>query len=118
MHEIGMSEAIVDEAVHRAAGRRVSRIRVRVGMGHAVDPAAIESAFQMAAAGTVAERARMDLVVEPIRFRCAACGAGGDVTEPTMAAMCPRCLAVDVEVLGADRVVLESIALERPIEEE
>ncbi|MBM0237276.1 hypothetical protein JNW88_09080 [Micromonospora sp. ATA32] len=53
MHETGLSEAIVAAAVRRAAGRRVTGLRVRIG-GHPVDPEVVAQGIQLAAAGTIA----------------------------------------------------------------
>lgn len=106
-----MCEAIVDAAVREARGRRVRGVRVRVG-GHAVDPGVVEQGFRMAAAGTVAQDAALDLVMEPPTARCGGCGAESPVTDAARLVACPRCGGVDVEVAGHDDVVVESITLD------
>ncbi len=47
MHEVGLCESIVDAALRRAAGRRATRVNVRVGGHHAADRDALMQAFQM-----------------------------------------------------------------------
>ncbi|GAA4147401.1 hydrogenase maturation nickel metallochaperone HypA [Actinomadura keratinilytica] len=111
MHEMGMCEAIVEAAVRRAGGRRVRGVRVRVG-GHAVDPGVVEQGFRMAAAGTVAQDAALDLVVVPLTARCGGCGARSPVDDAAHLVACPNCGGVDVEVTGHDDVVLESITMD------
>ena len=44
MHEYGMCDGIVDAIQRRAAGRRVARVKVRVGVMHRI----VEEAFQHA----------------------------------------------------------------------
>lgn len=113
MHELGMCEAIVEAVLRRAAGRPVRGMRVRVG-GHPVDPRVIEQGVQVAAAGTAAEGARVDLVLEPLSVRCARCGAQTPVTTAMSMAACPECGAVDVQSVGSEDVVLESITVDAP----
>lgn len=113
MHEMGMCEAIVEATVRRADGRRVRAARVRVG-GHPVDPEVIEQGFRLAAAGTVAEDAGLDVVLEPLSVSCGDCGSESPVTGAAAFAACPRCGGVDVTFSGRDDVVLESITVGVP----
>jgi hydrogenase nickel incorporation protein HypA/HybF len=112
MHEMGMCEAIVEAAVRRARGRPVRGMRVRVG-GHPVNLDVIEQGVRLAAAGTVAEGAGLDLVLEPLAVRCGACGEESPVTSAVALAACPRCGAVDVRGVGREDVVLESITVDQ-----
>ncbi|GAA2710839.1 hydrogenase/urease maturation nickel metallochaperone HypA [Micromonospora olivasterospora] len=111
MHETGLSEAIVAAAVRRAAGRRVTGLRVRIG-GHAIDPAVVTQGIQVAAAGTVAADTAVDLVLEPMTVRCHDCGHDAPVTDHLAMVACPECGGVDVDVTGGDDVVLESITVD------
>jgi len=111
VHETGLSEAIVQAAVRRAAGRRLTAMRVRIG-GHAMDPAVVTQGVQVAAAGTVAEEATVDLVLEPMSMRCHGCGRAGPVEDHLGMVACTGCGGVDIEVTGGDEVVLESITVD------
>lgn len=111
MHETGLSEAIVAAAVRRAAGRRVTGLRVRIG-GHPVDPAVVTQGIQLAAAGTVAADTAVDLVLEPMTVACHDCGRSGPVEDHLAMVACPRCGGVDIDVTGDDDVVLESITVD------
>lgn len=107
---MGMCEAIVTATVRRAAGRRVTGLRVHVG-GHAVDRDVVTQGIQLAATGTVAQDAAVDLVLEPMSVRCNGCGRAGAVEDHVSLVACPRCGDVDIEVTGTDEVRLESITL-------
>jgi hydrogenase nickel incorporation protein HypA/HybF len=111
VHELGLCDAIVAATLRRADGRRVSGVRVRVG-GHPVDPDVINQGFRLAAMGTLAEQASVDLVLEPLTATCRDCRTASPVTDSHGLAVCPRCGGVDVEVSGRDAVVLESITFE------
>lgn len=113
MHEMGMCDALVKATLRRAAGRRVRRVRVRIG-GHPVDPAVIDQNFKLAALGTVAEDADVEVVAEPLSVGCLGCGERTPVTGPAELAACPRCGGVDVEISGSDAVMLESITVDDP----
>jgi hydrogenase nickel incorporation protein HypA/HybF len=110
MHETGLCEAVVDAALRRAAGRRVTSLRVRIG-GHPVDAAVITQGIQVAAMGTDAEGTGVELVLDPMVVRCRDCGRVGDVSDHLDLVACPACGGVDVEVSGSEEAVLESVTL-------
>ena len=112
MHELGLSEAIVDAVVERAGGRRVTELRVRVGTAHGVDGTAIQTALDLAAAGTVLQGADVDLILEPMVVRCGSCRHEADAADPLSGVACRRCGGIDVEMIGGDEVVLERIVVE------
>jgi len=110
VHEMGLCQAIVEATLRRAAGRPVRAVRVRVG-GHPVDPQVIAQGFRMAAAGTYAEGAELDLVVEPQTAHCRSCGADSPVTAATVLVACPRCGGLDMDAPLTEQLVVESIAI-------
>ncbi len=107
MHELGLCSSIVDAVEQRAGPRAVVAVTVRVGRLHHVHPDAFEQSFAMAAMGTVAEEARAQLVLLPVRARCGVCRAEWEGDEAPAA--CPACGAVDMELTGGDELLLESI---------
>ncbi|MGH9107159.1 MAG: hydrogenase/urease maturation nickel metallochaperone HypA [Acidimicrobiales bacterium] len=108
MHELGLCEGIVEAVLRRAHGRPVAAARARVG-GHAMDPAVIAQGVAVAALGTEVEGMRLEVVVDPLRSRCGACGAEQTVEDPVALVACRRCGGVDVEVLGSELCLLESV---------
>jgi hydrogenase nickel incorporation protein HypA/HybF len=113
MHELGLCEEILEAVERRAAGRRVTRVRLRVGTLHRVAELALKQSFSLVADGTVAEGAAIDLVVVPIRATCAACRQATEADEVPVA--CAACGSTELEVIGGDELVLESIQLQAPI---
>jgi hydrogenase nickel incorporation protein HypA/HybF len=110
MHEIGMCEGLVDLVRQHADGRRVAEVRVRVGARHAVVGEAFDQAFALAAEGSAAEGADLDLVITPVTVECGACGRRSESTD--VLAVCPLCGGGDVDVHGGDELVLESVRFE------
>ena len=107
MHELGLCSSIVDAVAQRAGDRPVRQVRVRVGRLHHVHPEAFDQSFAIAAMGTIAEGAAADLVLLPVRARCADCGEDWEGDEVPLA--CPACGATSVELTGGDELMLESI---------
>lgn len=107
MHELGLCSSIVEAVSKRAGERPVAQVRVRVGRLHHVHPDAFDQSFAFAAMGTVAEAAAAELVLVPVRARCGGCG--GEFESDDVPLACPRCASVEIELLGGDELVLESI---------
>lgn len=112
MHEIGLCEGVLESVRRRAAGRRVNRVRLRVGVRHRVDPASMAQGFAFVAQGTEADGAQVDLVAVPARLACTACRYDGDTLD--LLATCPRCGSDRVAVTGGDELILESIEYAPP----
>jgi hydrogenase nickel incorporation protein HypA/HybF len=107
VHEIGLCESVLAAVEHRAQGRPVDGVTVRVGTLLRVVPDAFTQAFELVAAGGVADGATPDLVFVPVQGRCQDCEHSFESHEATPA--CPSCGSVRVARDGGDDLVLESI---------
>lgn len=107
MHELGLCADIVEAIERRAGERSVAKVTVRVGRLHHVHPDAFDQSFAVAAQGTIAEHAAATLVLVPITGRCGACGHVWETDE--MPVLCPECGGFDIELIGGDELILESI---------
>lgn len=96
----------METVCEHAAGRRVHSVRVEVGALCAVVPEAMEFCFGLAAEGTPADGARLELDVRPGIAQCHGCGERRELTELVLT--CP-CGAADVEVLGGRELKIVSI---------
>jgi len=105
-----LCESVLDAVEKRAAGRRVSALRVKVGVLHRVPRESFDSAFALISTGSVAQGAAVDFVVLPVRVHCRSCGKDFGVDD--LVALCPGCGAAEFDSDGGDEVLLESIALE------
>lgn len=104
MHELGMCEDIIHAIEQRAEGRTVEAVGVRVGVLLRVVDEAFAQSFEIAAGGTVAQGAEVDLTIVPGAARCS-CGTTFEAQEAFPA--CPSCASSDVEVSGGDELILE-----------
>jgi hydrogenase nickel incorporation protein HypA/HybF len=94
---MAITQSVVEAVCEHAAGRRVRSVRVQVGALCAVVPDSMHFCFGLAAEGTVADGARLDLDVEPGSARCRTCGE--EFVLPDLILLCP-CGSADVEVLA------------------
>ncbi|MEV0900560.1 hydrogenase maturation nickel metallochaperone HypA [Actinoplanes sp. NPDC049802] len=95
MHELAIAENIVDTVCARAAGRPVRRVTVRIGALTAVLPDAMRLCWDLAATGTAAHGAALDLDLRPATVFCRSCRT--DRRLPDMIPLCP-CGSADVTV--------------------
>lgn len=109
MHEFGLSASILDAVERRAAGRTVGAVRVRVGTLLRVDEPALAQAFEMVGQGSVAEGARLELVVTPAEVACTSCGVS--TTADELVLLCPACGTPALRVTAGEDLLLESITL-------
>jgi len=112
MHEFGLCEGVIAAVQKRAEGRRVARVRVRVGALLRVGHEAFQQAFAHAAAGTEAQDARLDVVVVAARSRCGTCRH--EIESHEIIEVCPSCGGVDLDLTGGEELVLESLEYEAP----
>ena len=110
MHEFGMCDGVIEAVQRHAGGRRVARVRIRVGTLHRVVEGAFQQAFQHAAEGTEAENAKLEIVVLPVRAFCRSCASGFE--SEGVVAVCANCGGVDMELRGGEELVLECIEYE------
>jgi hydrogenase nickel incorporation protein HypA/HybF len=113
MHELSVAQALVDQVeriVHEQHAARATAIRVRIGALSGVVPELLASAFPLAAAGTAAAPATLDLREAPIRIRCQACGAEGEAVANRL--LCAACGDWHTQVISGDELILESVELE------
>jgi hydrogenase nickel incorporation protein HypA/HybF len=112
MHETSVMCAVLEQVAalvrtHGASG--VRRIALRVGLLSGVDPAALRFAFDALAPGGQARGARLDLAVEPGRYRCGDCGI--ETMSDRLAFVCPRCRGGLALLQAGREVVLQTVEL-------
>ena len=77
MHELSIAGAVVDTAVRHAAGRRVTRVDVRLGELRQVVPDSLAFYFQFVARETLCEGAVLEYEVVPAVLHCNGCAQAG-----------------------------------------
>lgn len=73
MHELSITQNIVEIACELASARRVRAVRVRIGLLTGVDVHAVRFCFDLCAEGTLAEGSRLEIEQVPGVGRCTQC---------------------------------------------
>jgi hydrogenase nickel incorporation protein HypA/HybF len=113
MHELSIATALVAIAERHAAGRRVSRVDVRVGHLRQVVPSALEFAFELVTNGTSLQGAELVIDPVPVVVRCETCAA--QTEQEAFPFACTACGAWDVEVVQGEELLVDSIDLEETL---
>ncbi len=106
MHELAVTQSVVDTISERTSGDRVTLVRLDVGKLSGVVPDALAFCFELVAAGTPLEGADLEISEPPGRARCWGCGSDFTVDEPIL--LC-RCGSADVEVLAGRELRVRSV---------
>ncbi|ANI39474.1 hydrogenase maturation nickel metallochaperone HypA [Mycolicibacterium vaccae] len=106
MHEMAITQSVVDAVCEHAGGRRVHGIRLEVGALCAVVPDSMQFCFELVTEGTTAEGARLDIDVRPASGHCRGCGE--DFVLADFILLCP-CGSADVEVTAGQDILIRSM---------
>ncbi|WP_374970508.1 hydrogenase maturation nickel metallochaperone HypA [Terrabacter sp. BE26] len=110
MHELALTESLVEQVAEHTAGRRVSAVHLRVGLLSGVVPEAIEFCFDVAASGGPLEGATLVIERVPGRLGCRTCGLESAAADGLP--VCP-CGSADVEVVAGRELTLTRVEVLR-----
>lgn len=106
MHELAITQSVVDAACDRAAGRPVRSIRIQVGALTAVVPQAMLFCFDLVTEGTVAEGASLQIEQCAGGAHCRSCGTDFALADTIL--LCP-CGSADVAVTAGRELQILSM---------
>jgi len=106
VHELSIAQSVLDAVCSRAAGRTVHSVRMQVGALTAVVPQALRFCWALAAEGTVADGARLEIDERPATARCRECGVETTTTDPIL--LCP-CGSADLDVTAGRELQIVSM---------
>jgi len=116
VHELGATQTLLRLALEQAAAagaRRVTDVHISVGRLSDVSPEAIRFYWPEVSRDTSAEGARLHFRRESARVSCRSCGRRSVLSGDAVA--CPRCQAVDIQVIAGDATYLRAIDVERGV---
>jgi hydrogenase nickel incorporation protein HypA/HybF len=106
LHELAITQSVVDAVNERVAGHRVVSVRVEVGALSGVVPDAMRFCFEIASGQTPLEGARLDIDERSGEGHCRDCGL--DFILGDLILLCP-CGSADVEVTAGRQLVIKSV---------
>lgn len=113
MHEMALAQGILDVALSNACQHgavRIGRIKLLVGEMTHVEPESLKFCFAALSAGTIAERATVDIEVKPLRGRCRQCNSEFSVAGFYF--VCPECQSSSVEIISGRELTVEHLEVE------
>lgn len=81
MHEMPMTQAMLNMALEHARGQRITDIYLRVGAISSIVPESVEVFFDYLSRGTPAEGATLHFERVPLEMTCLDCGQRADLSE-------------------------------------
>lgn len=109
MHELSLTQAIVELAIEHAErnkARKILRLTVEIGALSGVIVEAVEFAFDVCSKGTLAEGATLEIRHIAGRGRCLACQNDAEVG--TLTHVCPLCGSLALEMVqGQEMAFIE-----------
>ena len=113
MHELAVCQSLLEEVkrVARENGASsVTRIVLKVGPLSGVEPDLLRNAYPLAAAGTIAEDAELDIEISGIIVSCTQCG--GESPAVVNRLLCAHCGDYRTNLVSGDEMVLQSVELD------
>ena len=110
MHELSIAESVVQIAGRHANGRRVTKVRLKVGHLRQVVPSALAFSFELVAEGTPVEGAELEMEEVPAIGKCRKCEMESRLDSFPL--LCRSCGGFELEVLRGEELLVETLDLE------
>jgi hydrogenase nickel incorporation protein HypA/HybF len=110
MHEMSITQSVVEICEGHAGGRRVTDVVLEIGELSGVVPDSIEFCFEACTKGTLLEGARLSIETVPALGRCPDCGAQSPVL--SLFDPCAGCGAYGLALVCGDELRVKELELE------
>lgn len=113
MHELSITESILNIALRhaqQAGAKRIASINLVMGKFSSVVDDSVQFYWDMIAAGTIAEGAKLNFTRIPAQMTCRDCGHAFEPDDQTF--HCPQCLSLRVKITQGEELRVESIDIE------
>ena len=81
MHEMPVTQTLLNMALEHARGRRVTDVYLQVGKMSAIIPDSVEVFFDYLSKDTLAEGAKLHFTMMPVEMTCQDCGRPAELDE-------------------------------------
>ncbi len=113
MHELSICEGIIhvlEEQSVRQGFRRIQRVRLEIGPMSGVEIASLRFCFDVAARGSVAENATLEILEPPGRAECLECGKVFTIRKRF--GECPACGGYRLHTSGGDELRIRDLEVQ------
>jgi hydrogenase nickel incorporation protein HypA/HybF len=110
MHELSITRSVVAIVSERAAGQRITRVRLEIGRLSAVMPDAIRFCFGVCSADTPVAGAELQIVEIPGVGCCNDCGT--HVALEALVGRCPNCGTASLRLIAGQELNIKEIEVQ------
>ena len=110
MHEMSITQGIIDLCLEHAGGRRVTSVDVEIGELSSVVPEAIEFCFEACSRETALEGARLNIIRVPCAGQCQECGRETALVE--LYDTCQHCGSSRVTIVSGEELRVREIEVD------
>ena len=113
MHELSIVEGILEAVIPEVKKHDVSKIleiRLKIGELSGIVPQCMQEYFQIAAAGTMADGAKLKIERIPVRINCPDCGYDGSIKLGKY--RCPQCNGINFKLVSGREYYVDSVEAE------
>ncbi|MDD2321213.1 MAG: hydrogenase maturation nickel metallochaperone HypA [Geobacteraceae bacterium] len=110
MHELSLTQGVVDICESSAGGRRVTAVVLQIGELSSVVPEAVEFCFEACSRGTLLEGARLIIEQIPARGRCGDCST--EFPLRSYYNSCPSCAGHRVTIISGEELRVKEMEVD------
>jgi hydrogenase nickel incorporation protein HypA/HybF len=107
MHELSLTQAVVDAVADRMGDAEIACVRLEIGKLSGVVVDSIRFCFDLVAEGTLLQGARLEIDEPSGHAHCRDCPAEFDVDDPLV--LCPGCESANVDVRSGRDMRITSV---------
>lgn len=114
MHELPVTESIVrivDEEAKKHNSKKVNKILLKVGELSGLVPDCLQSYFDIASKGTLAEGAELKILKIPVTMGCLECGFEVELKD-LEDNICPNCSKSNLKIIHGNEFYIESMEVD------
>lgn len=108
MHELAITQSVVDMVAERTAGRRVATVHLQVGQLSGVVPDAMQFCYELVTAGTSLEGSVLEVDGVAGEGHCRTCTADFRLDQPFL--LCP-CGSANVQIVAGQELQVTSVEM-------
>jgi hydrogenase nickel incorporation protein HypA/HybF len=116
MHEFAICQNIISQVENIARQHQspaVHLIKLQIGPLSGIESTLLESAFTIAATGTLAEQAKLSIEIMPVRVKCLSCNKTSSIVNIHQL-LCASCGDWHTQLISGDEMILKQIELDLP----
>ena len=108
MHELAITQSVVDAVLARLPDRRIAVVCLEIGRVSGIEPDALRFCFELVTADTTLAGAELEILEPPGRAHCRSCRTDFDVSSCML--LCP-CGSADVRLDSGDQLAIRSVRM-------